>query len=97
MNEAEILHDEGMVEALAHTSNMYKEEAHGAILLLARRGGEFTVEDLRDLVGDPPNHPAAMGAIINGALRSKMIKSVGFAKAKRRSSHARYVRVFTGV
>jgi hypothetical protein len=91
----EILRDRGMETALEATPEEYRSKAADMVLTLAQHGGEFTVETLRDHVGDPPR-PGMMGAIIAAALRRNLIRSIGFVKAKRPSSRARYLQCFVG-
>ena len=91
----EILRDEGMETALENTPESYRSKAADIILALAQQFEPFTVEDVRDCVGDPPR-PGMMGAIIAAALRRNLIRSIGFVKAKRPSSRARYLQCFVG-
>jgi hypothetical protein len=64
--------------------------------VLARNGAEFTAEDVREWVGDPP-HPNALGARVLAAVKADIIVRTGYRKATRREAHARVLAVYRGV
>lgn len=65
------------------------------IAVLSRNGAEFTAEDVRQWVGDPP-HPNALGARILAAAKGGIIQCIGYRKATRREAHARVLGVYRG-
>jgi hypothetical protein len=93
---ATILRDQGMALALQHTSAHYKSMAYDMILALAQAFEPFTVEDVRSRIGDPPGHGCVMGALVSGALKRGVTRSVGFVRAERPSSHRGHLQVFCG-
>ena len=65
------------------------------IATLSRNGADFTAEDVRQWVGDPP-HPNALGARILSAVKNGIIQCIGYRKATRREAHARILGVYRG-
>lgn len=59
-----------------------------------RPGVDFTADDLRDLVGDPPAHGDAMGAVFRKAHRSGLITCSGFTTSTRPDAHGRALRTW---
>lgn len=80
-----------LAEDAVHTS--WRLAAEAAITDLAR-AGDFTSDDLHTLVGPPPGHASAVGAVILAAARRKEIVPVGFQITSRPEGHARPVRVW---
>lgn len=54
----------------------------------------FTADDLREMVGDPPAHGDAMGAVFRKAHRSGVIQRVGFTTSTRPDAHGRALRTW---
>lgn len=82
--------DRGMKSVLSRTPDAYKQKFLSAIEGFPR-GRSFTVEDVREVAGDPPaeTHYNAMGALTRtAALRGLMRKTGTFVKAKRVSLHS---------
>lgn len=92
----EQLRDEGCEKVDASAPEEWKAECDGIISWLARNGAEFTAEDVRQWISDPP-HPNAMGARFLAAVKGKVIETLGYRKAKRPSAHARVLAVYRGV
>jgi hypothetical protein len=55
-------------------------------------GVSFTADDLRELVGDPPAHGDAMGAVFRSAARAGLITCTGTTTSKRPDAHGRLLR-----
>jgi hypothetical protein len=80
----------------------WAEQAYEAIKQLAKRGTEFTSEDVLAITGLPSggvgiNKNNASGAIMNKAARAGIIRKVGYATAKRKESHGSVQAVWVGV
>lgn len=63
--------------------------------LAAKRGGEFTAESIRQLVGDP-GRDGLMGARLMAAARQGQIVKVGYETARRPERHGGVVAVWRG-
>lgn len=79
----------------------WAEQAFEVIKQLAKRGIEFTSEDVLALTGLPSgdvgmNKNNASGAIMNKAARVGIIHKVGYATAKRKESHGSVQAVWIG-
>lgn len=82
------LRDSGMESVLKNTSDEYKEKFIGLIRGFTC-GYQFTVEEVRELAGDPPCHYNVMGALMRRAASYKLIvRTTERRKAKRTSLHA---------
>jgi hypothetical protein len=90
------LRDQGMALVNEATPEQWKDEADSLIVSMARSGAEFTAEDVRAWVGNPPK-ANAMGARFMAALRSGIIERAGWKHASRREAHARALAVYRGV
>ena len=77
----------------------YRERLTAAIKVLAARGEAFCSDDIRLAAGDPPAgcSPNLVGALVNHALRSGLIHTVGFTRSKRVIGHANLVGQYVGV
>lgn len=89
------LRDEGIALVDQATPERWKDEADSLIVSMARSGAEFTAEDVRAWVGDPPK-PNAIGARFMAALRAGIIERAGWKHASRREAHARALAVYRG-
>jgi hypothetical protein len=79
----------------------WAEQAFEAIKQLAKRGTEFTSEDVLAITGLPSgdvgmNKNNASGAIMNKAARAGWIRKVGYGKAKRKESHGAVLAIWIG-
>jgi hypothetical protein len=92
----QVLRDVGTESVSANTPPDWRGACDRAILLLAAQGKTFTAEDVRLVVGDPPNHPNAMGARFLAAARSGLIEKLGYGKPVRASSHASVIAIWRG-
>ena len=80
----------GMESVERHTPDWYRD-AFAAAVEKFPRGKTFTVEDVREIVGDPPKgtHYNAMGPLMSMLARRKLAKTTGyFVNAKRVSMNA---------
>jgi hypothetical protein len=92
----EELRERGIVAVDANTPEDWKATADQVIGWLARNGAEFTAEDVRPWVGEPP-HPNAWGARFAAAVKSGVITHLCYRKAKRAKAHCRVLGVYRGV
>lgn len=92
----EELRDAGISQVEKNTPLDWRSSAQFAIANLAVAGKPFTAEDVRDLVGDPPNHSNAMGAQFMVACKAGMIRRIGYAKPRRASRHAGVIAEWIG-
>lgn len=90
------LRDAGVEVVDAAVSEAWKRDADLAIDELAKSGNSFTAEDLRSMVGDPPNHPNAMGARFLKAAKRGLIIRVGYRQSQRESLHLHPIAVWKG-
>lgn len=84
----------GIAEVLGHTKMSWQFAMLHAATQLVKEGKTFTSEDLTDLVGMPPNHPSAVGAVIGGIVRQLGLKSCGRVNGKHPKSHAAKLEVW---
>ena len=90
----------GMQLAL-DTQPDWADQALVAILQLAKRGIEFTSEDVLAMTGLPSGQVGqhknnASGAIMNKAARAGWIRKVGYGTAKRKESHGAVLAIWIG-
>ncbi|MFN9955730.1 MAG: hypothetical protein ACK55I_21745, partial [bacterium] len=69
----EELRDRGILAVDANTPEDWKATCDGVISWLARNGAEFTAEDVRPWIPEPP-HPNAMGARFSAAVKTGVIQ-----------------------
>lgn len=92
----DVLRDRGMKSVLSKTPEAYKRKFIEAIEGF-NRGRSFTVEDVREIVGDPPEeaHYNCFGALTrSAACRGLMRKTGMFVNAKRASLHSSQLAVW---
>jgi hypothetical protein len=96
--EGRRLRDEGVakVEDSNDAAQEWKEQARGWVISRARREGQFNADDLRAVIGPPPNHHNAMGAVFLWARRQGFITRVGYRSMRRAKAHARPTFVYEG-
>ena len=96
--EALARREAGQDLAIEWANTEYKERLTSAIKVLAARGGTFCSDDIRELAGDPPEgqSPNLVGAIVNHALRSGLIHTVGYTRSARVVGHANLVGRYIG-
>jgi hypothetical protein len=97
MNDGSSLRDAGVTTVTRNTPQWWKDACDRAIATLAARGVDFTAEDVRAVVGDPPAHPNAMGARFLAAVKDGLIVKQGYKSPARRSSHASVIAIWRGV
>jgi hypothetical protein len=86
----------GMTLADQAASTDWKDRWNAAIAQLASVGVEFTADDVRELAGEPTDHPNAIGARFHAAARAGLIKRAGYRKSQRTARHANTVAVWVG-
>ena len=91
------LRDAGMTSVNANESELWKQAADDVILELADSGKQFTADDVRSRVGDPPHHHNAMGARFGTWAKRGRIRIVGFTHMARPNAHARRTPLYRGV
>jgi hypothetical protein len=94
------LKEQGMQLAL-DAQPIWSDEALLAIMQLAKKGIEFTSEDVIAIAGLPSGEVGqhknnASGAIMNKAARAGWIRKVGYTTAKRKQSHGAVLAVWIG-
>lgn len=90
------LRDVGMGVVLENSDESYKQNVMDVIGQLAASGYRFTAEDIREIAGSPTGHPNVLGALMHVAVKTKVIRRVDYAKAKRYRSHSRPIGVYVG-
>ena len=88
--------DKGIKRVLSHTPEAYRAAFRAAVDQLAYDPFELDAEDVRAIVGDPPNHHNAFSANMWVAIRRGIIYKVGHTKCKREDSHARELPRYRG-
>lgn len=79
----------GMESVMRHTPDWYRDAFKAAVEKFPK-GKTFTVEHVREAVGDPPEgtHYNAMGPLMRMVASQKLAKKTGFnVKAKRPNMH----------
>ena len=90
------LKEKGCSKVMDNTPDDWKDAALAIIKAMASSGMTFHAEDVRGLVGDPPNHPNAFGAVFNVAAKTGLIIRIGDVMAKRDNAHARRISLYKG-
>ncbi len=90
------LKEKGCSKVIDNTPDDWKDAALAIIKAMASSGMTFHAEDVRGLVGDPPNHPNAFGAVFNVAAKTGLIIRIGDVMAKRDNAHARRISLYKG-
>jgi hypothetical protein len=90
------LKEAGIRTVTSNTPEGYREAFDRVLDELASTGLEFTSEDVTSVVGQPPNHPNAVGAMINGAAKRGVIRKCGYRQAKRPNQHATVIAIWAG-
>jgi len=90
------LKEAGCAKVIDNTPDDWKEATLAIIKAMASSGMKFHAEDVRNLAGDPPNHPNAFGAMFNAAVKMKLIVRVGDIMATRDNAHARRISLYKG-
>ena len=88
--------DEGIGRVVSHTPESYKIAVYQAAFRLCQLPRVFTVEDIRLIAGDPPNHVNALPGLMFGLVRSGLVKKVGDTRARRRKRHAGHIGFYVG-
>jgi len=89
--------DAGTSQVSANTPDDWKIACDRVIQKFAAADRTFTAEDVRAVVGDPPNHPNAMGARFLAAAKAQLIVRVGYCTPARSSRHANALAVWRGL
>lgn len=91
----ESLRDNGMRVVSENVDQDWKDAADAEILRQAATGERFTVEDIREVVGEP-DKANAWGARFGAASKRDLIFFVGFEQSSRAPRHAGMIRVWRG-
>jgi len=92
----ETLKAEGMARAEVLASDGWKATWSQAIALLASIGEPFTSDEVRELAGDPWDHPNACGALFHRAAREGLIRKVGYRSSERAALHKHPLTLWQG-
>lgn len=65
----------------------WTERWEATICRLAAAGGTFSADDVRDLAGEPVDHPNAAGALFMRLARRGVIRKAGYAPSRREVLH----------
>jgi hypothetical protein len=88
--------DQAMGQAQQGTDPGWKVEAAATVRHLARRGADFTPDDvwvrLEELRIPPPREPRALGPILKRLANADVIRAKGFTESNRR--HGAPVRIY---
>lgn len=79
-DKAERAKQQGIEASYQHAPSIWKQAASDALMKLAKTKAEFTTDELWDLLAEQGVHtgePRALGAIMQSAHRSGMIKATG--------------------
>ncbi len=57
-------------------------------------GHDFTAEELRDIMGDPPGHGDVLGTILRNARKARLIRAVGSQASSRPERHGAQIVVW---
>lgn len=95
----EQLRDSGIASVINHTPEVYRSRFIDTVKAFPR-GRLFTVEDVREVAGNPPpeSHYNVMGGLMRTAMSQKLIvRTAERRKAKRPSLHASEIAVWRRV
>lgn len=85
--QGEFFKKEGQARVLKHTPDSWYFAMFSAAEALLRTRGSFTSEDLREIAGDSPGHPNAVGATTTAIVKKLNLRAVGRTKSRRVRSH----------
>lgn len=98
MKTGKTLRDEGIRLVLDNTAPSWRDEALAVVEHLANTRDFFTSDDVWENLASAPENPAAMGGVMHTARKLHMISPTNdFVLTKRRSGHARPIRVWAGL
>lgn len=90
--------DEGMRRVAAHAPAAWLAAARAAVLSVARRGEEFTSDDVWQTGLPSPPEPRALGAVMGELARVGLIAQTGrYVRTARRTRHNAPVAVWLGI
>lgn len=93
--------EDGMAAVLHHTPEAYADAFHRRFWMLVATYRPFTSEAITNVIGAPPNHPNAVGALMNSCVRTAKakgkIRADGWTTTSHTAGHARGIRVYRGV
>jgi hypothetical protein len=91
------LRDEG-TELVYENNILWSVDAYWVIYDLARKGLEFTSDEVWKRMTYLPDNNSAMGAVFRKAVSDKIIEPTGsFITSSRPSAHSRPIRVWKGI
>jgi hypothetical protein len=91
----ESLRDAAIEQVAAYAPPSWMAEAGQVLDGLIARGGEFTTDQLWEVLPSCPE-PRAMGAVIRSAARAGRIVQTGYRRSSRAACHARPIPVWKG-
>jgi hypothetical protein len=96
---AQLSLDEAVERVGTHADGNWVDEARQAVVVCARRGGEFTTDEVwswLDWFSTATTHdPRAMGAVMRWAVQARLIEPTDrYTKSERPACHKRPVRVW---
>lgn len=93
---AEAAKQRGMERAEHAATHAWKHAWDVAIESLAASGRRFTADDVREIAGDPTDHPNAAGSRFLRASKRGLIRKVAYRPSDRESLHGHNVAVWIG-
>ena len=90
--QGEALKAEGIARATANAPRADRDRIDAAIRQVAARGGEFSANDVRPLIGSITG--PLVGARFNAAARAGLIVHIGYVKSAKASTHAHEVKLW---
>jgi hypothetical protein len=96
--EAIARREAGQDLVIEHADTNYQERLTAAIKVLAAGGETFCSDDIRAMAGETPAgcSPNLVGALVNHALRSGLIHTLGFTRSGRVVGHGNRVNLLQG-
>jgi hypothetical protein len=86
------------MELVLERQSDYRQKIEAAIRWFAEDGQEFTADDVRALIGDPPRGVSSnlTGALFNAASKAGVIRMVGYGISARVQGHGNLQRRWVG-
>lgn len=90
--------EDGQERAIEHAESDYRVALWKAIEDLASSNREFTADDIRAIAGPVPAgyHYNVIGAVVEAARRSCLIRCVGYARSRSVVGHGNRIAVWRG-
>ena len=91
-----LLRNAGCESVRRNAPASYKDSFTNVLERFANSGEEFTSEDITAVVGQPPNHPNTVGAMMQRAAKKGIIRKCGYCQSVRPKSHAAVIARWVG-